>query len=125
MTGPNRSVLVIDDSASFRTVVAMALERASFRVEQADDGVTALDCVRSKRFDLIICDINMPRMDGISFVKAAKASEHGKFTPVLMLTTSTNPAQVEAARAAGAKAWLNKPFEPAQLMTAVTRLVGA
>jgi len=119
-------ILIVDDSSSLRMVVRMALQRAGYGVLEAHDGLHALDELEKVgRVNLILSDVNMPRMDGITFVHKLKAHPRHRFTPVVMLTTEDQDAMIEKGRAAGAKAWLVKPFDPTQLLNAVARLVQA
>ena len=118
----NRTVLVVDDSSSFRTVVKLALQKSGYEVIEAQDGRDALAKLEGRRINLVVCDINMPQMDGLTFVREMKGRDSHKFTPVIMLTTETQAAKKEEARAAGAKGWLTKPFQTAQLIEAVNKL---
>ena len=117
-----QTILVIDDSASLRQVVAMALQAAGYEVLQAGDGQAALALLDGRKIGMAICDVNMPRMNGIEFVKAAKALPAYRFLPILMLTTESQEAKKDEGRAAGAKAWMLKPFSPASLLNAVSKL---
>lgn len=116
-------ILVVDDSASMRQMVAFALTSAGFSVEEAEDGAVALGRAKGARFNAVVTDVNMPNMDGITFVKNVKQLPAYKFTPVIMLTTEAGEAKKEEGRAAGAKAWVVKPFQPAQMLTAVSKLI--
>lgn len=118
----SKNILVIDDSASVRQVVGMALRGAGHQVVEAVDGMDALKKLDGQKFHLIVCDVNMPNMDGISFLKAAKQKPAYKFTPILMLTTESGADKKAEGKAAGAKAWLVKPFKPEILLSAVTKL---
>lgn len=118
----SKVILVVDDSASVRQVVSIALRGAGYEVVEATDGQDALSKLDGRKFHLVISDVNMPNMDGISLVKAIKSNPNYRFTPVLMLTTESQESKKEAGKAAGAKAWLIKPFQPAVLLTAVARL---
>lgn len=115
--------MIVDDSASLRQVVSMALEDAGYAVVEASDGKDALGKLDSHKINLIICDVNMPVMDGITFVKELKKLPNHKFTPVIMLTTETQDAKKQEGQAAGAKAWVIKPFQPAQMLQAVSKLI--
>jgi two-component system chemotaxis response regulator CheY len=117
-----QTILIIDDSASLRQVVAMALQGAGYEVIQASDGVAALALLDGRKIGMAVCDVNMPRMNGIEFVKAAKALPAYRFLPILMLTTESQEAKKDEGRAAGAKAWMVKPFSPASLVNAVSKL---
>jgi len=118
-----KTIMIVDDSASLRQVVSIALKGAGYDVIQACDGKDALSKLDGKKIHLIISDVNMPNMDGISFVKAAKQLAAYKFTPVIMLTTEAGDAKKAEGQAAGAKAWVVKPFQPAQMLAAVTKLI--
>jgi len=117
-----KTILVIDDSASLRQVVKMALTGAGYEVLEAGDGKAALAMLDGRQVNMAICDINMPVMNGIEFVKAAKQLAAYKFMPILMLTTESQEEKKEQGKAAGAKAWMIKPFSPTQLVSAVTKL---
>jgi two-component system chemotaxis response regulator CheY len=119
-----KTILVVDDSSSLRTVVKMALNRAGYDVIEAGDGAEALGQLeKTQRVNCIVSDVNMPNMDGITFVTKVKQHPRHKFTPVIMLTTEGQDAKKEQGRAAGAKAWIVKPFNPPQLLDAVSKLV--
>ena len=118
-----KTIMIVDDSASLRQVVGIALKGAGYDVIEACDGKDALGKLDGKKIHLIISDVNMPNMDGISFVKAAKQLPAYKFTPVIMLTTEAGDAKKAEGQAAGAKAWVVKPFQPAQMLAAVTKLI--
>ena len=119
-----KTILIVDDSSSLRTVVKIALVRAGYDVLEAGDGkegLTQLD--KAGKVNLIVSDVNMPNMDGITFVTEVKKHPRHRFTPVIMLTTEGQEAKKEQGRAAGAKAWITKPFNPPQLLDAVSKLV--
>ena len=118
----SKTVMVIDDSGSFRTVVKLALHKAGYGVVEACDGQDATSKLGGQKVNLIVCDVNMPNMDGITFLKNLKASPAHKFTPVIMLTTESQDSKKAEGRAAGERAWITKPFQPSQLVDAVNRL---
>lgn len=118
-----KTVLIVDDSISMRQVVRMALCSAGYEVIEAEDGRAALQKLNGKKIHLIISDVNMPNMDGISFVKEVKASPNYRFTPIIMLTTESQEEKKQQGKSAGAKAWVVKPFRPEQLLTAVSKLI--
>ena len=121
-----KTILIVDDSSSMRIVVKIALERAGYEVLEASDGLEAIEKLeKAGRVNLIISDVNMPRMDGFEFVSKVKANPRHRFTPVIMLTTEVLDAKKEQGRAAGAKAWIVKPFNPPQLLDAVSKLIMA
>ena len=116
-------ILVVDDSASMRQMVAFALTSAGYSVEEAEDGAVALGRAKGSKFNAVVTDVNMPNMDGISFVKAVKQLPAYRFTPVIMLTTEAGEDRKREGQAAGAKAWVVKPFQPQQMLGAVAKLV--
>ena len=116
-------ILVVDDSASMRQMVSFALTSAGFAVDEAEDGQVALGRAQGQRFNAVVTDVNMPNMDGITFLKAAKQLPAYKFTPVIMLTTEAGDSKKAEGQAAGAKAWVIKPFQPAQMLAAVSKLI--
>ena len=118
-----KTILVVDDSASLRQVVSIALKGAGYDVIEGCDGKDALTKLTGQKIHLIISDVNMPNMDGLTFVKAAKEKPEYKFTPVIMLTTEAGEAMKQQGQAVGAKAWVVKPFQPAQMLTAVSKLI--
>ncbi|HQS57989.1 MAG: two-component system response regulator [Gallionellales bacterium 35-53-114] len=119
----SKTILVVDDSASLRQVVSIALKGAGYDVIEACDGVDALGKLGGQKIHLIISDVNMPNMDGITFVTEAKKLPDYKFTPIIMLTTEAGEGKKAAGQAAGAKAWVVKPFQPAQMLDAVSKLI--
>jgi two-component system chemotaxis response regulator CheY len=118
-----KTILIVDDSASLRQLVSMALKSENYDVIEACDGVDALSKLTGPKIHLIISDINMPNMDGINFVKELKKNPSYKFTPVIMLTTESQEEKKREAQAAGAKAWIVKPFQPKQMLSAVAKLI--
>ncbi|NQD36145.1 response regulator [Permianibacter sp. IMCC34836] len=119
----SKTILVVDDSSSFRQVVSMALKGAGYDVVEAGDGKDALGKLDGRKINLIVSDVNMPVMDGISFVTAAKQLAAYKFTPVIMLTTESGDDMKAKGKAAGVKAWVVKPFQPPILLDAVAKLI--
>lgn len=119
----SKTLLIVDDSMSMRQTLAISLRGAGYEVVEAVDGKDALGKLDGRKFNLIISDVNMPNMDGISFVKAAKALPNYKFTPIIMLTTESDATKVQAGKEAGVKAWMVKPFQPPALLDAVAKLV--
>lgn len=119
----SKLILVVDDSASIRQVVSMTLKSAGYSVIEAVDGKDALEKLNGQKINLVISDVNMPNMDGISFVREMKQKPNYKFTPVIMLTTEGSEDKKKAGQAAGAKAWVVKPFKPEQMLQAVSMLI--
>jgi two-component system chemotaxis response regulator CheY len=118
----SKTILVVDDSGSFRTVVKLALVKAGYAVVEAVDGVDATEKIGAAKPNLIVCDVNMPRMDGLAFARHVKASPLHKFVPMIMLTTESQDDKKAEGKAAGVRAWITKPFAPSQLVDAVNRL---
>ena len=119
----SKTILVVDDSASIRQVVSITLKSAGYSVIEAVDGKDALTKLDGQKINLVISDVNMPNMDGISFVKEMKQKANYKFTPVIMLTTEGSDEKKKEGQAAGAKAWVVKPFKPEQMLQAVSMLI--
>jgi two-component system chemotaxis response regulator CheY len=120
----SKTIMIVDDSASLRQVVSIALKAAGYEVIESGDGKEALSRLSAQpRVHLIVSDVNMPQMDGISFVKALKQLPAYRFTPVVMLTTESAENRKKEGQAAGAKAWMTKPFRPEQLLGVVQKLV--
>lgn len=119
----SKTILIVDDSASVRQVVSIALKGAGYDVITGVDGKDALTKLNGQRVHLIISDVNMPNMDGITFVSEVKKLPAYKFTPIIMLTTESQEDKKKQAQAAGAKAWVTKPFQPPQMLAAVAKLI--
>jgi two-component system chemotaxis response regulator CheY len=118
------TILTVDDTASMRQMISFTLNAAGYDVIQAADGVEALAMLRDRAVDLVIADVNMPNMDGITLVKSLRALENHRFTPVLMLTTESQEDMRQQGRKAGATGWVVKPFNPEQLVNVVRRVLG-
>jgi two-component system, chemotaxis family, chemotaxis protein CheY len=119
-----KTVLTVDDSRTMRDMLRMALSESGYHVVQAVDGVDGLRTLETERPDAIITDINMPRLDGFGFIEQVRRDERFRATPILVLTTESDPAMKDRARQAGATGWIVKPFNPEKL-TASLRRVGA
>lgn len=117
-----KTVMIVDDSASLRQVVSITLKGAGYSVIESVDGQDALERLVGQRVHLIVSDVNMPNLDGLGFVRAAKQRPEYRFVPVIMLTTEFTEEKKEEGRAAGAKAWIVKPFKPDLLLRAVQKL---
>ncbi|HYR26043.1 MAG TPA: response regulator [Aquabacterium sp.] len=118
-----KTVLVVDDSSSVRMVVGMALKGAGYDVVEACDGADALRKLDGRKIHLVISDVNMPNMDGLTLLRHIKALPNYKFTPVIILTTETDATKKQSGQLGGAKAWVVKPFQPEQLLAAVAKLI--
>lgn len=120
-----KNVMIIDDSASIRKTVGFILQEAGYGVVESINGRDALSKLNGKTFDLIICDVNMPDIDGITFVKTIKNDDRYsayKFVPIMMLTTESGLDKKDEGRKAGAKAWILKPFRSDELLNAIKKL---
>lgn len=117
-----KKILYIDDASSMRRLVTMVLGQ-DFDLALAENGQDALDQIGSQQFDLIISDINMPIMDGLTFLKNARTLDNYKFTPILMMTTEASAQMKAQGKQLGATGWLVKPFDPDKLPNIVRKLV--
>jgi two-component system chemotaxis response regulator CheY len=119
----SKQVLVVDDSATVRQQVRLALSPAGFEILEARDGRQGLEQIRSNpALCCVICDINMPSMNGIEMIQVVARERLRPDLPIVMLTTEGQPSLIRAAKAAGAKGWIVKPFKPDLLVAAITRL---
>ena len=118
------TILAVDDSNSMRQMVSFALKQAGHDVTEAADGVEALELAKKNSFSLVISDVNMPKMDGISLIKQLRTLPNYKFTPLLMLTTESGSDKKQEGKSAGATGWIVKPFNPDQLLATVKRVLG-
>ncbi|NKF52140.1 response regulator [Shewanella sp. WXL01] len=119
-----KKILAVDDSTSMRQMVSFTLKTAGYEVAEAADGQEALLLAKANQFDLVISDINMPVMDGITLIKELRALDAYKFVPLLMLTTESSPEKKQEGRAAGATGWIVKPFNPDQLLATARKVLG-
>ena len=115
-------VLTVDDSRTMRDMLRLALEDAGFEVVQAEDGVHGLEVLAGITPNVIITDINMPRMDGFGFIEGVRKDALRRGIPILVLTTESDAAKKDRARQAGATGWIVKPFNPTKLVDAVRRV---
>ena len=117
-----RTIMTVDDSTSMRQMVKATLISAGYGVVEAADGQEALDYARENPVDLVIADVNMPRMDGITLVSELRSLPTYRLTPVLLLTTESSMDKKMEGKKAGATGWLVKPFHPAQLLATLARI---
>lgn len=120
----SKHILAVDDSRSILQMVSFTLKGAGYQVTEAADGQAAFELASSGNFNLIITDLNMPRLDGISLTQKLRASPKYKFTPILMLTTEAGDAFKTRGKAAGATGWLVKPFDPQKLIGVAKKVLG-
>jgi len=118
-----KNVMVVDDSASMRGLVKTVLRGAGYAIVEASDGLDAIAKLQGQDFCLFLTDINMPGMDGIEFTRRIRAIPAYKFVPIVMLTTESHPEKKQAGKAAGATAWIVKPFDPDQLLAVTKKVV--
>jgi two-component system, chemotaxis family, chemotaxis protein CheY len=119
----SKVILAVDDSASMRKMVHFTLAGAGYEVVQAVDGVEALEYARDHSVDVVLTDVNMPRMDGISLVKELRSLPSYRFTPMLVLTTESSQEKKLEGKQAGATGWIVKPFNPEQLLATIARVI--
>ncbi len=117
-------ILAVDDSASMRQMVTFTLKGAGYEVVEASDGLEALQKAKTGKVDLVLTDVNMPNMDGITLIKELRALPNYKFTPILTLTTESGAGKKGEGRAAGATGWLVKPFSPEKLLATIKKVLG-
>lgn len=117
------NVLVVDDSTTMRQMVSFTLTGAGHKVIEAADGEDALKLVEGKKIDLVITDINMPKVDGIALIKALRAQVAFKFIPILTLTTESQVEKKAEGKAAGATGWIVKPFNPESLLSVLNKVL--
>ncbi len=118
-----KKIMVIDDSVTIRQAVGYTLKNAGYDVVEAQNGLDALKQMEAQPIGLFICDVNMPGMDGIAFLKKVKENDSYKHAPIIMLTTESSKDKIAEGKDAGAKAWMVKPFVPQQLLDAVKKLM--
>jgi two-component system chemotaxis response regulator CheY len=118
------SILAVDDSASMRKMVSFTLRAAGYEVEEAVDGVDALEKAKARTFDCVVTDVNMPNKDGITLIRDLRALPNYKFIPMLMLTTESGIEKKQEGKAAGATGWMVKPFNPDQLLKTLLKVLG-
>ena len=119
-----KRTLAVDDSSSVRQMLGFTLRNAGYDVSEAVDGKDGLAKAGREKFDLVITDLNMPNMDGIQLITALRKLPAYSFTPLLMLTTESQPEKKDAGRKAGATGWIVKPFNSDQLVAVVRKLIG-
>ena len=117
------TALVVDDSTSMRQMVSFTLKESGFDVIEGANGQEALNNVSGKSVNLVVTDLNMPVMDGMTLIRELRAKPDFKFTPILMLTTESQDSKKQEGRSAGATGWIVKPFNPEQLLQVVNRVV--
>lgn len=117
-----KRIMTVDDSATVRQVLQMSLEGAGYNVIEAVDGEDAIKKLDTVDIDMLVTDLDMPRMDGVSLIKKIRQRPGHRFMPIIMLTSESLPEKRQAGKVAGASGWINKPFRPDQLL-AVVRMI--
>lgn len=118
-----KKIMSADDSPSMRQMVSFTLKEAGYEVVEACDGRDALEKLKTEKIDMLITDLNMPKMDGIELIRQVRQMPAYKFIPVIMLTTESDENKKSAGKAAGATGWLVKPFNPAQLTAVIKKVL--
>lgn len=117
-----KTIMTIDDSSTIRQMVRFTMSEAGFEVIEAVDGVEALAKLNGHKVDVFLSDVNMPNLDGIELTRRLRANPGTRFTPIVLVTTESQPEKKMAGKAAGASGWIVKPFDPAQLVAVVKRV---
>lgn len=118
-----KTILTVDDSASMRMMVSFTLKALGYKILEAGNGVEALRKMEDRNIDMLITDINMPYMDGITLVRKVREQQQYRFIPILVLTTESQDEKRQEGRAAGATGWIVKPFKPEQLVKVVKKVL--
>jgi len=119
-----KTILCVDDSSSMRLMVKMALTGAGYEVIEACDGKDALGKAQNGGVNMVLTDLNMPNMDGLSLIRALRALPTYKGVPIIFLTTESDESKKAEAKSAGATAWIVKPFQESQLLGVVKKVIG-
>lgn len=117
-----KTILTVDDSRTMRDMLLLTLSDAGYRVIQAEDGMHGLEVLAQEKPDVIVTDINMPRLDGFGFIETVRHDTKHRAIPILVLTTESDAEKKDRARRAGATGWIVKPFDPTKLVAAVRRV---
>jgi two-component system chemotaxis response regulator CheY len=118
-----KNIMTVDDSPSLRQMVGLVLRNASFEVIEAVDGVNALSKLNGQELHLFLVDVNMPNMGGLELTRQLRAMPQYKFVPIVLLTTESSADKKQEGKAAGATAWIIKPFDPDQLLAVVKKVM--
>jgi len=119
-----KTILTVDDAATMRKMIAFTLKSAGHEILEAGDGAEALALLKTRPADLVITDVNMPNMDGITLTRELRALPAFKSIPIILLTTESAPEKKAAGKAAGATGWIVKPFQQEQLLAVVAKVLG-
>jgi two-component system, chemotaxis family, chemotaxis protein CheY len=120
----SKHILIVDDSVSIRQMVEVTLKSVGYTVTAAKDGQEALDLCKTKTYDFVLTDQNMPIMDGLTLIRSLRGLTIHKKTPIVMLTTEASDVMKAQGRAAGATGWMVKPFDPDKLIEVAKKVMG-
>ena len=120
-----KTIITVDDAATMRKMISFTLKSAGHEVLEASDGAEALKLLQGRSADMVITDVNMPNMDGITLTQNLRLLPQFKSTPIILLTTESDPAKKAAGKAAGATGWIVKPFQQEQLLAIVAKVLAA
>ncbi|MBF0158629.1 MAG: response regulator [Magnetococcales bacterium] len=120
----SKTIMTVDDSSSVRQMVGLTLKGAGYTVVEGVDGKDALEKLKASPVDMVVTDLNMPNMDGITLIKSLRALPNYKFIPIVMLTTESQATRKAEGKEAGATGWIVKPFKPQQLLDVVKKVLG-
>ncbi len=119
-----KKILAVDDSVTMRKMVSVTLQRGGYEVVEAIDGVDALEKAKTAEVDLVLADINMPNMDGLTLIQELRKLQEYVLKPILVLTTESSDEMKAKGRAVGATGWIVKPFSPEKLLQVIERVIG-
>ena len=119
----SKTIMIVDDSEVFRKIVRVCLKNSGYELIECSDGVDALNQLTGQKISLIISDVNMPNMDGLTLAKQVKEKEEYKFTPIIMLTTEHQEDKKQQGKDIGVRAWLVKPFSPEELLDSINKIL--
>jgi len=119
----SKVIMTVDDSTSVRQMVSFTLQQAGYDVVEAEDGVDALEKLKAKKVDMVITDLNMPNVDGITLIKEFRTIPEYKFVPIILLTTESDGNKKRQGKEAGATGWIIKPFKPDQLLNVIKKVL--
>jgi two-component system chemotaxis response regulator CheY len=118
-----KTILIVDDSASMRQLISFTIKDAGYDAVVAENGKDALGKTAGVKIDMVITDLNMPEMDGITFIRSLRDRSEFRYVPIIMLTTEAQDAKKQEGRAAGASGWIVKPFSPEKLLDVVRKFI--
>lgn len=119
----SKRIMTVDDSASVRQMVSFTLKSSGYDVLEAEDGQAALEMLQDQIVDMVVTDLNMPRLDGIELIRETRKLPAGKFIPIIMLTSESQAGKKQEGKEAGATGWIVKPFKPEQLLAVVQKVL--